>query len=248
MKLIVLGSSSRGNCYVLKPDKGKYLVIEIGVKMSKLMDAVRFQTRDCAGILVSHEHGDHAGFAGQAMRKFLPMYMSEGTAKAIGDMYDPYGLHIMKPLMKYNIGDFAVVPFPIEHDAAEPFGFIIDHPESGRILFATDTAFLPSRFPGLNNILIECNYRTDILNRNVKDGRITRPVRDRIIGSHMSFETCRDTLMANDLSAVVNIGLIHLSSDNSDAEDFRQGIRAATNKNVFIARPVNEYELNKNPF
>ena len=210
MKLIVLGSSSRGNCYVLKPDSGKYLVVECGVKLAKLKAAVNFNVRDCAGILISHEHADHAGAAEQAMRSCLPIWTSEGTASAIGTD--------------------------------------IDHPESGRILFATDTAFLPHKFTGLNNIMIECNYRTDILNANVRSGKIRKPVRDRIIGSHMSFQTCRDTLIENDLSAVVNIVLIHLSSDNSDAEEFRRGIAGATNKNVVIARPGTEIEFNNQPF
>ena len=248
MKLIVLGSSSRGNCYVLKPDSGKYLVIECGVKLAKLKAAVNFNVRDCAGILISHEHADHAGAVEQAMRACLPIYMSEGTASAINTEIDPFGVHFMKPLMRYQIADFAVCPFPVEHDAAEPFGFVIDHPESGRILFATDTAFIPHKFAGLNNIMIECNYRTDILNANVRSGKIRKPVRDRIIGSHMSFQTCRDTLIENDLSAVVNIVLIHLSSDNSDAEEFRRGIAGATNKNVVIARPGTEIEFNNQPF
>ncbi|MNL90041.1 hypothetical protein D3C87_2207830 [compost metagenome] len=51
----------------------------------------------------------------------------------------------------------------------------------------------------------------------------------------MSVETCLETLQANDLRAVNNIVLIHLSDRNSDAKVFKQRIEDATLKTVTIA-------------
>jgi phosphoribosyl 1,2-cyclic phosphodiesterase len=88
-----------------------------------------------------------------------------------------------------KIGNFQIIPFETKHDAAEPVGFFINHEETGNILFATDTYYLPSRFAGLNNILLECNYRMDILEKNMQNGRISAARRNRTLQSHLSYET-----------------------------------------------------------
>jgi hypothetical protein len=51
----------------------------------------------------------------------------------------------------------------------------------------------------------------------------------------MSLATCKKTLLANDLSKVRNIVLIHLSDSNSDARRFKKEIEDITGKVVHIA-------------
>jgi hypothetical protein len=57
-----------------------------------------------------------------------------------------------------------------------------------------------------------------------------------------------ETLLANDLSAVNNIVLIHLSDCNSNALEFQQGIKKATGKTVHIANKLMILKFNKTPF
>ena len=97
-------------------------------------------------------------------------------------------------------------------------------------------------------MLIEANYRLDILERNIAEGRIPKALRDRTLQSHMSFDTCRDALLSNDLKAVNNIVLIHLSDGNSNAVEFREGIHQATGKTVHIAEKGMILNFNKTPF
>ena len=52
----------------------------------------------------------------------------------------------------------------------------------------------------------------------------------------MSLETAKDFLRANDLTAVQEIWLCHLSDGNSDAERFKREIQALTGKPVYIAQ------------
>lgn len=103
-------------------------------------------------------------------------------------------------------------------------------------------------FAGLNNILIECNFRQDILDANVESGRLPSALRARTMKSHMEYETCKGTLLANDLSGVNNIVLIHLSDGNSNASEFRQGIMEATGKTIHIAESGMTLNFNKSPF
>jgi phosphoribosyl 1,2-cyclic phosphodiesterase len=149
---------------------------------------------------------------------------------------------------KIKIGNFTVVPFKVKHDAAEPIGFFINHPVTGNVLFATDTYFLPNRFANLNNILIEANYSTALLKRNIEAGRIPPMLRDRTLQSHMSYETCKEALLANDLSKVNNIILIHLSNGNSNADEFQADMQAATGKTIHIADSGMQIHFLKTPF
>ncbi len=245
MKLRVLGSSSHGNCYLLRSETtGEVLVLEAGVRMQTVKKALDFRISDIVGCCVTHEHGDHAKYAGQFAGSLIPMVMSKGTADAVGiaDYWYPTS---KCPL---RLGGFRILSFPVRHDAADPRGFLIQHKECGTVLFATDTYYLPNTYPGLNNILIECNYRLDILDSNIAAGIVPTAVRDRIVKSHMSYNTCCETLGANDLSQVNNIVLIHLSADNSHAEEFLSGISALTEKQVSVASTGMEIDFNKTPY
>lgn len=246
MKLKILGSSSAGNAYVF--DSGKEaLLVECGMPYRSIQKAVDFDISRIVGAIVSHEHGDHAGHIHKVLEARIPCYMSRGTATALR-LDDNALVRHTEEFKAYQIGGFTIQGFSVQHDAAEPFGYLIHHKEMGTVLFATDTYYLKYKFAGLSNILIECNYRLDILEANVEAGRIAKPQRDRTIKSHLSYETCKETLLANDLSKVNNIVLIHLSTGNSDASEFLKGIKEATCKTVHIADKGMEIEFNKTPF
>lgn len=249
MQLKVLGSSSNGNCYLL--DNGKEaLVIECGISFKEVQKAVNFDVSRIKGAIVSHEHGDHAKHVENFIQAHIPVYMSTGTLHEVVNKFkSPY----LSPLMMeagsiVNIGNFRIQAFDTQHDAAEPFGFLIFHPDCGMVLFATDTYYLHYTFAKLNNILIECNFRQDILDANVESGRLTRALRTRTVKSHMEYETCKETLLANDLTGVNNIVLIHLSDVNSNASEFRQGIMEATGKTIHIAESGMTIDFYKTPF
>ena len=249
MKLKILGSSSAGNCYVF--DNGKEaLVVECGVHFKEVRKVVDFDISRIVSCLVSHIHADHSKYYKSFTKNRIPVFCSCGTKSnlGIGDMFATNNVYVLDTETTYTHGNFLIIPFNIKHDAPEPFGFLIHHPEMGTTLFATDTIYLEYTFEGLNNILIECNYRQDILDRSVEAGSVPKAQRDRTIQSHMSYERCLNTLLANNLSAVNNIVLIHLSEGNSNALEFEQGIREATGKTVHIAEKGMILEFNKTPF
>jgi phosphoribosyl 1,2-cyclic phosphodiesterase len=246
MELTILGSSSKGNCYVLQ-NETEALVIECGISFKEVKKAVDFNIRKIVGAIVSHEHLDHSSAVNDFLNSRISVFASKGT---VGNLklkgsFSPFLLEVGK---KVRIGNFEVLPFDVKHDCAEPLGFVIKHEETGNILFATDTYFLPYTFENINNILIEANYRTDILQRNIERGRIPELLRSRTLQSHMSLETCKEALQANDLSKVNNIVLIHLSDGNSNAEEFKQDVFNLTRKSVHIADAGMKINFNKSPF
>jgi phosphoribosyl 1,2-cyclic phosphodiesterase len=243
MKLKVLGSSSRGNCYIL--DNGREaLVIEAGVPFAEVKRAVDFDISRIEVCIVSHEHQDHAKYIQAFLDARVNVAGSEGTIKSCE--YSGYFLPFyLESNHVFKLGKFGILPFDVQHDAAEPFGFLIHHEEMGTMLFATDTFYLKNTFTGLNQIMIECNYRQDILDKNTRDGKIPTAQRNRTLQSHLSYDTCLKTLLANDLSAVNNIVLIHLSDDNSNAAEFQAGIQTGTGKTVHVAQKGLIIEFNK---
>lgn len=242
MKLKIINSGSVGNCYLLI-GTNTTLIIEAGVNFQLIKQALNFDLTRVAGIILTHEHGDHSKGVKDATASGINVYASPGT---IGAM--KFTSHRLKPITannQYSIGEFIILPFDVKHDCAEPFGFIINHPECGNVLFITDSYYVPNLFPGLNNILIEANYSEPIL---AERERLPYFVRDRVIKSHMSLETCMDVLRANDLSRVNNIVLIHLSDGNSNADQFQREVSNLTGKTVHIAGKGMEIPFGKMAF
>lgn len=240
MLLHVLGSSSRGNCYLLRCKSGEVLAIEAGVYFQRVKEALDFNIKSLVGCLITHEHGDHAAYAKDFAAYGVPLIMTQGTAsgirctraayKAIGSVQKcRYG-------QRLQAGGFTILPFHVQHDASEPCGYLIKHEECGTILFATDTYFLRYKFSGLNHIMLECNYDERILEARRAQGLVSDAQARRIVLSHMSLSTCIDTLLANDLSHVRTITLLHLSDDNSNEGKFVERVRTATGINTTAAK------------
>ncbi len=157
-------------------------------------------------------------------------------------------LHVLPKLERTRIGSFTIMAFKTKHDCADPIGFLIYHLEMGLCLFATDTYYVEYTFENLNNILIECNYAKDILNKNVSDGIINKMLRDRTLKSHFELENVKGFMKANNLSGVRNILLLHLSDRNSGAGRFKKEIEDLTGIKTTIADKGVEIDLSLYPF
>lgn len=244
MKLKVIGSGSKGNCYLLHNDE-EALVIECGCQFSKVRDEIRGMGIKIVGTLVSHEHADHAKYVKQWLDHGLDVYASRFTIDAIGEVSRIKQMSIVEEGRCINIGSFQVLPFLTIHDAAEPYGFVIIHQESGPILFATDTSYIPHSFSYLNQVMIECNYDEDLLDARED---IPESLKLRIRENHMSVDQCVDEMHMDCMRDVRNIILIHISEGDGDPVSFREKIEAETGKNVVVASAGVELELNKYPF
>lgn len=243
MKLHVLGSSSQGNCYVLETSEAA-LVIEAGVRFKEVKKALDFNISKIVGCMVSHSHGDHAGYITDFLDNAVNVYIGQ---------LDGFKLKTNRLPLLFEaghvgeIGPFKVKPFEVKHDVP-CFGFLISHPESGLTLFVTDTHYVPYTFRGLTNIILEVNYSDEILERNIEKGYLAPVVSRRVLSSHMSLDTAKDFLLANDLTAVNNVVLTHLSDGNSNAREFQKEIELLTGKTVTVADKNMIINFDKTPF
>lgn len=233
MKLEVIASGSRANCYVLH-NESEAIILECGCPLLECDKILGFKRDKIKAVLISHEHSDHAKYAKQYASNVLKICSTKGTLDAIG--IDKSQRTELQLLRLYRFGSFLVLPFKTQHDAVEPCGFLIDCPGSKRVVFATDTYFLKYTFPRVNYFMLECNYSKEKLQQNVRLGTIHPTVAKRITESHMSMDRCISTLQANDLSETKAIILLHLSRDNSKEKEYIiEEVGKATGKAVFIA-------------
>ena len=143
-----LASSSKGNAYMVS-DGETVLLLECGLPYKKLAEKSGFTLMDTTACFVTHEHKDHSRAAGQLIRHGVPVYMSEGTARAL-ELWDA---EIIEPNVPIMVGAFRVMAFRVAHDAADPVGYLIDDTRTGeRLMFAADTRSLSYIVPRLTYI------------------------------------------------------------------------------------------------
>lgn len=246
MKLHVISSSSAGNCYVLESEASA-LVIECGASPETMFARTGIDARKFVGAIVTHEHGDHAAHIGKYADRAIDVYTSRGTLAAC-HIDKAHRAHALRPMQSAMVGDFVVRAFDVKHDAAEPFGYIIEHEECGKILFATDTHFIRYNFKSLrlNHILIEANYSQEELDENIARGTINPAQAARVRTSHLSIGAACDMVKANETAELSTVVLLHLSNANSFADAFAAQMRkTARFARVFVADKGLIVALNK---
>lgn len=173
---------------------------------------------------------------------------------ALSDVFRKTGNSIKSPFQNdishgkvFQVGNFNVMPFDVRHNVP-CVGFLIDHPETGRFIFLTDTNFCDYTFPNLNNIIIEANFCHDIIKKKYGIHNDKEFLKNRILKDHFSLRDCKEMLLANDLRKVQNIILIHLSDNNSDEKRFQKEVYELTGKKTVCASKGLEIEFNKDVF
>ena len=231
MNIKVLGSSSKGNCYVVS-DGTTMLLLDCGVPIRRILSGIDFKVGSVAGCLVTHSHGDHVKSAHELMFRGIPVYASAGCIRAA----NLAGAVPVASMKMFTVGTFRVLPFDIQHDAPEPLGFLLKSTITDeKLLYFTDTYYLKYKFSGITHILCEANYDPDILLRRVELGEVPGMLADRVISSHMSIDHLEDFLRVCDLSKLRKIWLCHLSDGNSNAAEFLKRIQRLTGVEVEVS-------------
>lgn len=229
-KLHVLGSSSKGNGYILEVGDD-ILIIECGFRLRDVYRKINFEARNIRAVLVSHNHGDHA--------KYIHEYIAQGFP-----IMCPYSMgeeiNIPKSQIINEDNPFTVVPFELHHDVP-CVGFLVYHPAFGKLLFATDTYMIPYRFEDIRLAIIEANYSEEILTDNLIDRIIPEVYAERVRVSHMELNQSIAALKRID--NLERVLLIHLSSQNSDADEFKEKVKSELGVPVDIAQPNMTIEL-----
>src|SRR5437870_10828201 len=140
MKLTVLGSRPTGSAVLLLA-MGTRVLVDAGLssrEIARRMNQLAEDPNRLDGILITHEHGDHAGGLRVLMKDLdCPVYMSAKTREAYicerrhvaGDEPRRRAEALKDRLIEidsgqdFRIGEIDFHPFTVPHDAVDNFGF-----------------------------------------------------------------------------------------------------------------------------
>lgn len=225
------GSTSKGNSYIIS-DGESSLMLEAGINPDRMKGVDWSKVQGC---LISHLHGDHSKYAKRVIETTgFDVFANADTIQFLNTSI--YRSKEIKGLEEFKIGNWNIMPFPLKHDIdIATLGFFIESKDGDRLLFATDTYYIPFQFPDITHLMIECNYSKDILNKNVESGLI-QPFRyKRLLRSHFELGNVKKFISSNDMTKLEEVWLLHLSNQNADGDRFKKEIQAITGKPVYIA-------------
>ena len=117
---------------------------------------------------------------------------------------------------RFQIGDIAVSPFTIPHDAVDPVGFVFQA-EGVRMAVATDLGYITpnvkAQLKGLDLLLLESNHDLEML----RDGPYPWSVKQRVLSrvGHLSNEAAACFLESEYDGQATYVVLGHLSESNN---------------------------------
>ena len=167
--------------------------------------------------------------AAAVLLRGVPIFASERTLTELA-LAREHGVTVLRDKVKASIGGWDVLPFTVKHDAPGTLGFLIRAPDGDQILFATDTGYIPVTAEGCTHLAIECNYSEEALENSDHPERAARAYQN-----HMGIERVLAMLESNDLSAVREIWLLHLSAEHGDADGFVAQVQGHTGIPCYIA-------------
>lgn len=145
----------------------------------------------------------------------------------------------------FSIGSFSVIPFYLPHDNTPNFGFLIEHEEMGKLIYATDFEYIPFRFKTqrVQHWLIECNHMNDMVDS-------ASAKYSHVLKGHSSLSTVKKIIGVNKTPDLRNVILCHLSRDNADPEEMQKQVQEVAGKwcNTVVAEPGIELKLSKYPW
>lgn len=220
MRFASLGSGSKGNCLVAEAAASRVL-LDCGLAPA-----------DIDGILLTHEHDDHAGQAyAFAAQHGIAVHLTHGTRRAQEAAGKPgagVALHEIRAGEPFAVGAIRVEPFTVPHDAREPVQFVLGD-GARRLGVLTDlgasTAHVEKMLSGCDALVLETNHELDLL----WSGDYPKWLKERIAGpfGHLDNASSGRLLAALDRTRLKHVVAAHLSQQNNTAELARAALAQA---------------------
>lgn len=249
MRIVNLASGSKANSTFVHYGNTKML-IDVGLPEKQLKERLESIGESLDGILavlVTHEHVDHIRALKNLAKKYdIDFYVKSELAEssALADVaFKESKLHKFEQV-KFNVGDFEVLPVAVSHDAIAPVGFVVNVFNSkSKVAFLTDLGEVSSSvkqsLEGVRMIFIESNYDEKML----QNGKYPYLVKQRIASSKGHLSNTQSLQLAKYLfnQGTKCFVLSHISENNNLPElaygnyvTYFEDIGAKLNEDVFV--------------
>jgi len=236
VRVCVLGSGSSGNCTYVASDRTGILIDAglsgraTGLRLGEIgvsLDAIH-------AICVTHEHSDHTSGLGVLHRGGqVKLFANSGTLSGLDVRGKDDRLHwnIFSTGATFQIGDLAISPFTVPHDAYDPVGFVIEQGGT-HVGVVTDmgmvTGLIRERLRVCNALVIESNHDEQML----KDADRPWHLKQRISGrqGHLSNQHAAELVTEIAGPHLKAVFLAHLSGECNHPELARKTVFEALAK------------------
>lgn len=222
MRFASLGSGSAGNALVVEV-KHTRLMLDCGFSVKETvarLARLQLTPQDLSGIVITHEHDDHAGGAFKFAAKYkIPVWLTYGTLKMV-TRYMPsqhdLQLNVMDSHCAFSIADVEVQPYPVPHDAREPIQCVFSDGQH-KLGVLTDvgrpTPHIEEKLSGCDALVLECNHDASML----QAGPYSWALKKRVGGDlgHLENQDSANLLSRLDNSRLQHIIAAHLSAKNN---------------------------------
>jgi phosphoribosyl 1,2-cyclic phosphodiesterase len=231
-----MGSGSAGNCMVIEQAATR-LLLDCGFGVSETIKRLQkfdLEPEEITGILVTHEHDDHAKGAFKFAAKYgIPVWLSHGTLKMC-ERYLPENvkvtLNVIDSHTKFHIEHIEITPYPVPHDAREPTQFTFTDGQH-KLGVLTDTGsstqHIEQVLNGCDAIVLECNHDLQMLENGPYAWTLKKRVGGRL--GHLDNNSAADLLSKLDNTKLKHIIAAHLSAKNNTAELAKKALSQALN-------------------
>ena len=236
-RIKIFGSGSSGNCLAIYDKFGKYILLDVGLPYKDILEVVNYDLTDCVSVFCSHNHvSDHTKSLDYFIKIGVPCYGNQ-------DICDNHSeCNLLPKVLK--VDGFKMQNFELIHNVPNN-AFIIDTIDGIRILYCTDTEYIPKIVKGVHYAIIECNHDEEQIIDNAMGDVYSMSHYE----NHQSLDRCIEYLKAIYNPNLQGIILWHMSSSNIDSNKAKKKVEEALGfSNVHVARKGVEVELLKEEF
>lgn len=225
MQFCCLGSGSKGNATLVKQGDTT-IMIDCGFALKHTitrLDNVGFCASDLSAILVTHEHSDHISGVSALSRRFgIPVYATRGTART-NKLLGAAQLQWIDLDHTFQVGDLAINPVAVPHDALEPCQFVFSSNEKTLGVMTDLGSISPhvyQAFSQCDALLLEANHDLDML----WAGKYPPSLKQRVSSDwgHLSNVQAQQFLNAIELKNLHTLVLGHMSQQNNSVDILKQ--------------------------
>lgn len=223
MRFASLGSGSAGNATLIEVERTR-LLLDCGFSVREMVTRLArldLSPEQLSGILVTHEHDDHARGAFKLAAKYsIPVWLSYGTYKMCGrylpSEHAALDIRLIDSHTDFSVDAISVSPFPVPHDAREPTQFTFSDGQA-KLGILTDvgssTVHIERVLSGCDALMLECNHDLVMLAK----GPYAKPLKDRVGGrlGHLDNQSAAALLSRLDNTKLKHIVAAHLSEKNN---------------------------------
>lgn len=222
MRFASLGSGSAGNALIVESAQTR-LMLDCGFSIKETLlrlARLHLNPQDLTGIVITHEHDDHAGGAFKFAAKYqIPIWLTYGTLKMV-TRYLPtqhdLQFNVIDSHTAFIIADIEVQPYPVPHDAREPIQCVFSDGQSslgvltdvGRI-----TPHIEATLKDCRALVLECNHDANML----KNGPYSWSLKKRVGGDWGHLENTNSAHLLSKLNhaQLQHVIAAHLSAKNN---------------------------------